>query len=328
MYAYRATIWYMYARNTFTNAGYFAAQKGWKPNALDVDLSGKTYVVTGANAGLGRATTEYLCKQGGTVHMLCRNKERGETARSEIVEKTGNDNVHLHIVDVSDLARVKEFCEEYVAEGHDLHSLICNAGVMLDERESTPEGFDKTYATNILGSTVVLTHHLLPALKRSSPSRVVLVSSGGMYTQKLDPKDMQFKGMKKWDGTVAYAQTKRAQVYLGHEWAKQYKDDGITFASMHPGWAETPGVARSMPGFAKKMDGKLRTSEQGADTIMWLAAAEDETIAENNGAFWFDRTVAREHLSMACTTSPDSDVEQMMKQLYEDAKISDTPWSS
>merc|ERR1712065_61501 len=108
--------------------------------------------------------------------------------------------------------------------------------------------------------------------------------------------------------------TKRAQVYLGHEWAKQYKDDGITFASMHPGWAETPGVARSMPGFAKKMDGKLRTSEQGADTIMWLAAAEDETIAENNGAFWFDRTVAREHLSMACTTSPDSDVEQMMKQ--------------
>jgi dehydrogenase/reductase SDR family protein 12 len=138
-----------------------------------------------------------------------------------------------------------------------------------------------------------LTSLLIPLLTVSAPSRIVNVSSGGMYTQKLDVGDLQFE-RKPFNGVTAYAQAKRAQVVLTELWAKKLAGLGVTANAMHPGWADTPGVQTSLPTFHRLTKGSLRTPEQGADTIIWLAAAK--SVAGETGKFWFDRRERGTHL--------------------------------
>ncbi|KAB1220474.1 Dehydrogenase/reductase SDR family member 12 [Morella rubra] len=143
-----------------------------------------------------------------------------------------------------------------------------------------------------------MTELMLPLLEKAAPdARVITVSSGGMYTAPLT-KDLQF-GDSNFNGVEQYSQNKRVQVALTEKWAEMYKNKGIGFYSMHPGWAETPGVATSLPGFSKALSGKLRTSEEGADTVVWLALQPKEKLAP--GAFYFDRAEAAKHLPFAAT---------------------------
>jgi len=115
---------------------------------------------------------------------------------------------------------------------------------------------------------------------------VIQVSSGGMYTQRFDLAALEM-GPDDYDGTVAYARAKRAQLVLMHEWVRRTDGSGVSFQAMHPGWADTPGVRDALPGFARVMGPFLRTPEQGADTIVWLASAPEGV--ETNGGFWLDR---------------------------------------
>ena len=131
---------------------------------------------------------------------------------------------------------------------------------------------------------------LLAAL-RIGRSRVVFVSSGGMYPVKLDLDVLQGR-TRRFDGVVAYAQAKRAQVIVGELLAA--REPAITFSSMHPGWADTRGVQTSLPTFRKVTRRLLRTSDEGADTVTWLVAAEP--APGPSGAFWFDRRQAPTHL--------------------------------
>ncbi len=134
---------------------------------------------------------------------------------------------------------------------------------------------------------VRLTEGLLPVL-RASRGRVITVSSGGMYSVKLNLAVLRGEGMK-FDGVTAYAQTKRAQVILNERWAT--KEPGVTFAAMHPGWADTAGVKTSIPRFHAVTEAILRTPDEGADTITWLAACA--RVQGQSGKFWFDRVPAR-----------------------------------
>merc|ERR1712004_611145 len=147
---------------------------------------------------------------------------------------------------------------------------VNNAGCMINTRELVEDTLEKNFATNTLG-THILTEGLIPALSKADDPRVIIVTSGGMLTVKLDVKDMQFEQMKPFDGTMAYAQNKRQQVVMTEQYALKYPN--IYFASMHPGWADPPAVQSSMPDFHAKMKNKLRTIPQGADTIVWLAIA-------------------------------------------------------
>lgn len=179
-----------------------------------------------------------------------------------------------------------------------------------------------TFATNLLG-TYALTESLMPVLvkhaSKDSPARVVTVSSGGMYVSvlanvpvffakevlhrrltstknvKLDNDNLQAEKQKKFDGTLAYAQTKRAQVCLSELWAKRYSPVyPINFYAMHPGWAITPGVETSIPGFFNKMQNMMRTSEQGADTIVYLCISQSTpSPKEETGLFYFDREAVK-----------------------------------
>jgi NAD(P)-dependent dehydrogenase (short-subunit alcohol dehydrogenase family) len=277
---------------SYTRLGYTLRQVTWDDNDLDVDMAGKVCLVTGATSGLGRATAEGLAHLGATVYMLARNEAKGKWVREGIVRRTANEKVHLEIADLSSLTSVREFGQGFQERESRLDVLINNAGALISERETSVEGFELSFATNVLGP-FLLTRLLIPLLRASAPSRIVNVSSGGMYTQKLDVADLQFEH-KPYNGVIAYAQAKRAQMILTELWAERLDGTGVTVNAMHPGWADTPGVQSSLPTFRRLTKRSLRTPQQGADTILWLAAAQRP--AGVSGRFWLDRRERGTHL--------------------------------
>jgi NAD(P)-dependent dehydrogenase (short-subunit alcohol dehydrogenase family) len=269
----------------YSRLGYAVRRRFWEQAQLEQPMSGWSVLVTGAGSGIGAAATEAFARAGADVHMLVRSRERGEDARARIAERTGSDRLHVELCDVSSLSSVRDFAARFLAEQPELHVLVNNAGVMPPERTHTTEGFELTFATNVLGP-FLLTGLLLPALRRGAPSRVVNVSSGGMYTQRLHVDDLQLED-RDYDPAVFYAHTKRCEVILTELWAERHRGGGVGFHSMHPGWADTPGVQVSLPRFRSLMRPLLRDSRQAADTIVWLAAASEP--ARLPGRFWHDR---------------------------------------
>nr|XP_057938697.1 dehydrogenase/reductase SDR family member 12 [Doryrhamphus excisus] len=311
MSMFRNAVWFVKGLREYTKGGYEAAAKNFVAGDLEVNLSGRSFMITGANSGLGKATAQEIANRGGTVHMVCRNKGRADAAKEEIVERSKNQNVHVHVVDMSCARDVWQFAESFV-QGNALHVLINNAGCMVNQREVTQEGLEKNFATNTLG-TYILTVALLPALKKAQDPRVVTVSSGGMLTQKLDVDDLQSeKGT--FDGTMVYAQNKRQQVVLTERWATQHKE--VHFSSMHPGWADTPAVQSSMPSFHAKMQNKLRTEAMGADTIVWLAVA-DAAAKQPSGLFFQDRCAVATHLPLAFSRSTSQEEDRLLAALSD-----------
>ena len=276
---------------SFDRTGYRRHAKRFDPRDLDVDLSGKTALVTGANSGLGKAACRELARRKARVVMLCRDEGRGGEALDEIRRDTGSRQVELALLDVADLSSVEEFAATSGPKA--VHILVNNAAVLPPLRAESPDGLELTLATNLVGP-FLLTELLLPRLAASGGGRVVNVSSGGMYSQRLDVGALVAGGGEPFDGVVAYARTKRALVVLTGLQAVRHASTGVFFASMHPGWAETPGVRSSLPRFHAVTKAILRTPEEGADTVVWLAASP--APAGRSGLFWFDRQPVDEHL--------------------------------
>ncbi|XP_059172716.1 dehydrogenase/reductase SDR family member 12-like isoform X2 [Physella acuta] len=272
-------------------------------------------MITGANSGVGKAAALALAKKGGTVHIVCRNKDKGETALKEIQDESGNQKVHLHLLDLSKPRDIKAFCQDFKSSGHSLNVLVNNAGVLVggDKRQLTDDGLEVTFATNTLG-VHILTQELLSVLESSDNPRVIIVSSGGMLVQKLDLSDLQFEKMTKYDGTLAYAQTKRQEVIMTSVYAKAHSK--IHFSSMHPGWAATPGVQSSLPDFYNRMKDRLRSEDEAADTILWLAIAEAAGKLES-GLFYQDRKPVPTHLPLAWTKSSPEEDRKLVEKLDE-----------
>jgi NAD(P)-dependent dehydrogenase (short-subunit alcohol dehydrogenase family) len=166
-----------------------------------------------------------------------------------------------------------------------LDVLVNNAGLLPSERTSSPDGIELTLATNVIGP-FLLTSLLVTLLRASAPTRIVTVSSGGMYTQRIDVDDLQGASAD-FDGPAIYARTKRAQVILTELWARRLQATGVVAHAMHPGWVDTPGLRSSLPNFSRLTRPLLRTPEEGADTIVWLGAAD--LPGRSSGGFWHDR---------------------------------------
>lgn len=295
--AWRTAAFGLYGFTQFTKAGFEKHAKKFKEEDMQISMEGKNCLVTGANSGIGYATAEGLASRGATVHMVCRSKERGEAALSKIQSTTGNPNIHLEVCDMSSISEVKSFVSRFSSEEKALHVLVNNAGCLENNRITTPEGLELNFAVNV-AATYAITELMMPSLEKAAPdARVITVSSGGMYTTPLT-EDLQFSEGK-FDGTVQYARNKRVQVALTEKWAETYNNKGVSFYVMHPGWADTPGVAKSLPEFSEKLSGNLRTSKEGADTVIWLALQPKEKLA--SGAFYFDRAEAPKHLPFAGT---------------------------
>ena len=227
----------------YTSAGYRVRNGSW--NAADLQpMEGKLVLVTGASSGLGLAAAEGFARLGASVRLLARNRERGERAREKLIAGSPGSDVQAELCDLSDLKAVRRFAERFSAQTSRLDVLVNNAGALLGERTVSPDGIELTFATNVLGP-FLLTNLLIPLLEKSAPARIVNVSSGGMYTQRVHVEDLQ-SAHGNFDGATAYARTKRAQVILTEQWAQRLKGTGVVVHAMHPGWVDTPGLESSL----------------------------------------------------------------------------------
>jgi len=261
---------------------------GWTPPP---SLAGKRVMVTGATSGLGLAAAKGVARLGADVVVTARGHDRAAHAVDAVREAAPGAEVSYQLADMGEFDQVRGLAEEFL-DAHDrLDVLIHNAGALTAERTLTGSGTELTVASQV-AAPYLLTGLLLPALTAGAPARVVQVCSGGMYTQKFDLDTLEMDA-DEYDGTVAYARAKRAQLVLMHEWVRRMVGTGVVFHAMHPGWADTPGIRHSLPGFAKVMGPFLRTPEQGADTAVWLAASP--VALESTGGFWLDRRPRWEH---------------------------------
>src|SRR6478735_169829 len=183
-------------------------------NAAAAALAGRHVLVTGASGGLGLATARGLARLGAVVHITGRDASRLDDARERLLEEQPLAEVTCHVSDVSDLAATAEFARRFVADVPRLHAVVHNAGVMPPQRTVTPEGHELTLATHVLGPHV-LTFGLSESL--GGGGRVVLVTSGGAYAQRLEVDDPEFTAGT-YSGTAAYARTKRMQLVLAPLW--------------------------------------------------------------------------------------------------------------
>ena len=278
----------------YTSVGYRIRSRGWEESEL-LDMAGKSVLVTGATSGLGLAAATGFARLGASVTMLARDLQRGQDARSVVAEHAGGQSagqVTVEKCDLADLGSVRRFARRFSERAQRLDVVVHNAGVMTQERELSVDGIELTFATNVVGPFLA-THLLLDLLKSSAPARVISVSSGGMYAQRIHADDLQTE-YEEFDGPTAYARSKRAEVILTEMWSQRLAGTGVVAHSMHPGWADTPGVASSLPRFYKLTKPVLRTPDQGADTIVWLGAAAEP--ARSTGGFWHDRRRRPTHL--------------------------------
>jgi NAD(P)-dependent dehydrogenase (short-subunit alcohol dehydrogenase family) len=259
---------------------------GWASPPPDC-LVGRTALVTGPTSGLGRAATQALAALGARVVLVGRSHERLGALRDELAAASREDRFPIVIADMGSLASVREAAARIVETEPRLDILIDNAGAIYSERTVGPDGIEATLAVLVVGPFTLLAG-LLPLLRRTPGSRVVAVTSGGMYSQRVHFDDLQFEA-EPWSGSRAYARAKRIQVALAREWARRLREasGGPTVNAMHPGWADTPGLADSLPGFYKRMRRLLRTPAEGADTIVWLAT--DPRVAGAGGQLYLDR---------------------------------------
>ena len=272
------------------------------PALFERDLTGKTYIVTGANSGIGRVTAEQLAKQGAHVVYACRRVEEADKAVSGLKGAHPSVSAQSMRLDLGDLASVREFVSAFLAEHDHLHGLINNAGVMNTPHRQTVDGFEMQLGVNHLGH-YLLTELLLDVLKKSAPSRVICVSS--CYHDKamgregrIDFEDLHFEN-RAYDGWEAYAQSKLANVLHAKELARHLEGTGVTAVSLHPGWVRTNLVKHSMPVWVQDIlmrpfMGLMGMIEpwEGAQTT--LHAVLDDEVPHHNGAYYSQKGLYRD----------------------------------
>lgn len=248
------------------------------------DLSGRVIVITGGTSGIGKATVLALQKMNAEIVVVSRTESKALALQAWLKCETGS-TCNIELADMSLQEEVRLLINRLQAKYAKIDVLINNAGELINTQAQTKEGLEKSFATLLLGP-FTLTEGLLPQLTAAKTARVINVSSGGMYAQATKIKDLNFR-RGRYNGAVAYARAKRGLVDMTQYWARRHADSGIVFHAMHPGWVDTPGVVKALPTFYKLTKPFLRTPEEGADTVVWLAAAK--AARETTGGFWLDR---------------------------------------
>lgn len=252
----------------------------------------KTAIVTGANSGMGKATSEALIKKGFHVIMACRNKARGQAALTQVLSNTSSSHAELMILDLASFASIDTFVSTFMSKHQRLDVLINNAGVILPKRAETKEGFEMQFGVNHIGH-MYLTLSLLDILKSSAPSRIVVVSSGAHKVGKIDFNNL---AMTSGYGTFrAYSRSKLANILFTKALAHQLKDSKVTVNCCHPGAVATNMGVNRDTGFGKGLLKFLSlfflTPDQGADTAVYLASSDD--LAHASGNYYYKRKIAK-----------------------------------
>ncbi|HEY1480902.1 MAG TPA: SDR family NAD(P)-dependent oxidoreductase [Gaiellales bacterium] len=270
---------------SFSRIGFKARRALGLIGPLEQRLDGRACWITGGSSGLGLTAALGLARLGADVRIVVRDAARGAEAKTRIERETGAKDVRVEVCDISSLGSVRALATRIVEREDPVHVLIHNAGVLPHTRTETDDGIELTFATNVLGP-YLLSELLLPRMRACAPSRILFVSSGGMYTERLAVDDLQSREGT-FSGPVAYSRSKRAEVAICEEWADRLRGSGIVVHAMHPGWSDSPGIRDALPGFSRLIGPILRTPEEGVDTLLWLASADEP--ATTSGQFWLDR---------------------------------------
>jgi NAD(P)-dependent dehydrogenase (short-subunit alcohol dehydrogenase family) len=250
----------------------------------DGTLQGRVAMVTGANSGMGREIALALAGKGATLVMVSRNAERGEAARADVQQRTGNQAVELLVADISSLQSVRALAQQFQARHAQLHVLVNNAGVTLPKRSETADGLETAMATNHFGP-FLLTNLLIPALKAGSPSRVVTVSSAAHSMGKMDFDDLQ--SARGYSEIRVYNQSKLANVLFTYELARRLAGTGVTANAVEPGFVRTDMKVPFPYSFFSFMRGPVL---DGAKPTVFLASSPE--VEGVSGKFFSSKGVA------------------------------------
>ena len=244
--------------------------------------AGRTFLVTGANTGIGRATAEALARRGARVYVACRSRAKGEEAVAGIRAGSGGDSVWFLPLDLADLDSVRACAAAFLARDEPLHVLVNNAGVG-GARGLTRQGFELTFGINHLGH-FALTRLLLERLTASAPARVVTVSSDSHYAA----RGIDFEALRRrtrgLTGMREYAVSKLCNVLFTQELARRTAGTGVTTYALHPGvvasdiWRRVPWPVRPI------ITRRMLSVEDGAATSLYCATAPE--VAGDSGLFY------------------------------------------
>ena len=272
-------------------------------------MNDKTYIVTGANSGLGKASALALAQMGANVVMLCRNRQRGEMALADIRQRSGNPNVDLILADLTSQASIRRFVETFESRHDKLHGLLNCAGIATFQRQVTADGLEVKFATEYLGH-FLLTNLLADTLKAGAPSRVVTVSGEGHRGGTIDFDNLQ--GEKSWNAVRHGEQVVLAKVLFTYELARRLEGTGVSANTLCPGLTRT-NLARRMPWYVRLYTAirfafsHPQTPEEGASHIVWLATAPE--LEGVTGKYFVQRQEAK--------SSPESYDQAVARKLWE-----------
>jgi len=330
------TQFFLFGKKNCTQTGYLKHMQQYKDpvqsaavvnieNKQDsdgVDLTGKTFLITGANQGIGKEIATYAAAKGGNVYILCRNEGRAKIAQKDIQEKTKN-KVNILLADVGEPSHIERVVKEFTDKEDKLDCLVCNAGALFNDRRVNSNGQEVTFMSHLVCGSYQLTKLLLPSLKQSpaNEARVVYVSSGGMYNSKFPEWEVAASSGKHesdYNGNIAYSYAKRGQVLLAERFTKDYPE--VAFVSTHPGWVRTAAVDGAYGDNAKYLE-PFRNLWEGSEGIAWLTATPKKNL--ESGAFYLDRSPQRKHIAGlfmtdgSFTKNSEKEVDVMMKKLEE-----------
>lgn len=257
-------------------------------------MGGRVCLVTGASNGIGKAAAVKLSTMGASVVLLCRDRDRGETAMAEISLRSGNEDIDLLLADLGSQREVREAAAAFLDSGRPLHVLVNNAGVIQIDRGVTEDGIETTFAVNHLGP-FMLTNMLLGRMRESGPARIVNVSSEahriGYGDGRIAFDDLM--GERDYGGWKAYGQSKLANILFTRELARRLNSAEVTANALHPGVVASEFGRNNRTGWMPYLQALYRpfarSNEKGADTAVWLAATPE--IEGVTGKYFKDRKV-------------------------------------
>ena len=250
------------------------------------DLTGKVFLITGATEGIGKAAALEFCKRGAQVVLVGRSKEKSERVVTELKSQSQSDKIDLLLGDLSSLAEVRAVAAAFRAKYDRLDVLVNNAGALFNDYKLSADGFEMTFALNHL-SYFLLTHELLPLLKKTPGSRVISTSSSAHQTGKMDLAFIAKRDGKS-SGFGSYGDSKLANILFTRALARRAKEVAVN--CFHPGFVQTgfgqnnTGMMAGLISFTAKLF--ARTPEKGAETLVWLAVSPD--AAKLSGEYCHD----------------------------------------
>ncbi len=251
-------------------------------------MQDKTCLITGANSGIGKVTARELAKRGAQIIMLCRNEEKAEQAKEDILKVCGHERVAIVLADLSSLTDIRRAAEQINATYDKIDVLNNNAGLIMgNKRETTQDGFEMSFGVNHL-APFLLTHLLLDKVMESPQGNIINVSSEAHRIAKLDFNNLQYE--KGYSGLKAYALSKLCNILFTHELSKKLQGTSVVTNTLHPGGVASnfgKGTGSFFNFMFQLARPFLSSEEEGAQTSIYLATSKEG--ANVSGLYFKDK---------------------------------------